>query len=86
MFFMARRAIRRENLIGVMNRAVMARFAALIVGVGTERASFLNMAGVALVGEDGVRLRNPTTTVDVIVASHREPTQPYNCDQWRRDR
>jgi hypothetical protein len=82
MFFMARRAIRGEELIGVMDRPVVARLTALIAGLGAEHSSPLDVTGVAFGGEDRVRGRNSSAAVHVIVARKRIPTEPENCRQW----
>jgi hypothetical protein len=81
MLFVARSAIRRENLVRVMDRTVMARFAALIGCPGAEHASLLQMASATFLGKNGVRTRNSSAAINVVVASEGVPTQPQNCGQ-----
>src|ERR1700722_16499711 len=83
MFFVARRAIWGEELIDMMDRRVMARLAALIVGFGAEHAGLFHGAGATLGGGYGVRGRNPSPGVDVIAASKGIPAEPQDCRQRR---
>jgi len=75
-FLVARRAIRREGLIRVVNRTIVARFATLVRRFGAELASLLHMACITLSGKHGVRGGNAATAVDVIVAKQSVPTEP----------
>jgi hypothetical protein len=81
MLLMTRRAIWSESLIRVVNRAVMARFAALIARLGTKIAGPLDVTCVALVRKHGVRGRNTPATVDVIVAKYCIPAKPQERDK-----
>jgi hypothetical protein len=81
MFLVARRAIRCEGLIRVMNRAIVAGFATLIRRFGAELASLLHMACITLSGKHGVRGGNAAAAVDVIVAKQSVPPKPQKSCQ-----
>src|ERR1700722_15171386 len=84
MFLVASGAIGGKKLIGGMNRPVMARLAAFIAGFGAEHAGLLDVAGAAFGGEDGVRGRNSSAAVHVIVSSKGIPAEPQDCRQRHR--
>ena len=75
-FLVARRAIRRERLIRVVNRPIVARFAGLVGRFGAELASLLHMAGITLGGKHDVRGGNPAAAVYLIVAKESVPAKP----------
>jgi hypothetical protein len=75
-FLVARRAIWCEGLIRVVNRPLVARFAALVRRFGAELASLLQMAGIALSGKHDVRGGNAAAAVNLIVAKQSVPTKP----------
>lgn len=69
MLFVAGGAVRRKYLAGVMNGAVVARYASFIARFRAERIRFLHVARVALFRQDGVRTRHRAAAVHAIVAS-----------------
>jgi hypothetical protein len=75
-FLVARRAIRCERLIRVVNRPIVARFAALVRRFGAELAGLLHMACITLRGKHEVRSGNAAAAVDLIVAKQSAPTKP----------
>jgi hypothetical protein len=75
-FLVARRAIRREGLIRVVNRAIVARFAAPVPRFGAELARLLHMAYITPSGKHGVRGGNAAAAVDLIIAEQSVPTKP----------
>lgn len=73
---------RREGLIGVMERRVVASIARLVGGLGAERARFLQVARAALRCEHPVSGGHFAAAVDSIVASERVPAQPQQRNHW----
>ena|SRR5580658_29279 len=73
MFCVARGAGRRENLIRVMQRRVVARTATLVARFCAEYARLLHMAGIAPRCEHRMRCGHPAATINAVVARQRVP-------------
>jgi hypothetical protein len=85
MFCMARGAARREKLIRVMQRRVMAGIATFISGPGAERAHLRHMARAASRAEHPMRRGHSSAAINSVVASQRVPTQPQQRDHRQCD-
>src|ERR1700728_2885850 len=76
MLAMARGAIRRENLVRVVNGAVVASLAGAVAGLGAENGDLFHVAGAATFGQHGMARRHFAAAVYAVVASNREPPEP----------
>lgn len=81
MFCVAGGAIRREQLIGMVRRAIMTRAAGPIARLGAERASVPNMALATPCAKDCMSGGHLAAAIHAIVASKRRPGQPNNRQQ-----
>jgi hypothetical protein len=84
MFHMAAGAFRRERLLHLMNRTVMAGLARLI-GYLHRECGLGCMTGSAVLTEDGVGGFNGTTGVDRRVPRHSMPCQPCQARGGKQD-
>ena len=82
MFGVAGGAVRGARLIGVVDRAVMARETSLILNFGREYRGLLHVARRALLFEDGVRRGHAATAVYTSIFVERVPGNPHD----RQDR
>src|SRR4029077_7481829 len=82
MFRVARGAVGREQLIGMMRGTVMTAAARLIARLGAEGGDLLNMALAAPCREDSMPCGHLSTAVHAIVSSNPRPGQPH--DRQRR--
>src|SRR5580700_1509415 len=71
-------AVRRKQLVRVMNGAVVASLASLIACFGAENAGLFYMTRAALFGQYGMAHGHLPAAVNVIVAGQPVPGQPDN--------
>src|SRR5215469_13237142 len=86
MLLMARRAIRRECLIRVVNRAIMAGKARLIARPRAKRARRLHVARIASRHEHRVRGGEFAPAVDSLISCQATPRKPLYREHGRRHR
>ena len=86
MLTMTRCAVRGKQLVGVVNGAVVASLASLVVGFRTKSSGLLYVARATLLGEYGMTHGHLPAAVHVIVAGQPVPGQPDNRERRYTDR
>jgi hypothetical protein len=81
MLRMTIRAARRERLIGVMNRAVVARETGGVSSFCGKRAHLLHVAGGAFSFENAVGLGHLTAGIHTMVTGEIAPNNPNEREQ-----
>src|SRR5580658_1124002 len=76
MFSMACGAVRREHLVRMVKRPIVASPASLIAGFRAETAGFFHMARAASLGQYRMACGHFPAAVNTIVAVDRKPSQP----------
>ena len=84
-FCMASRTGRREKLIRMVQRRVVAGIAALIAGLGAERAHLRHVTRTAPRAQHSMRRRHFAAAINSVVASQRVPAHPQQRNQRKRD-
>src|SRR5579862_9035551 len=76
MLFVAAGTVRRENLVVVMERSIVASQAGPVAGFLVEEASYLHMAGIAFCGQKSVVRGHLARAIDAPVAANGMPGDP----------
>ncbi len=77
-FLVARRALRSERLIRVVDGAVVAGLASLVAGLGAESGGLFHVARAALFGENCMTRGHLAAAINAIISGESVPSQPDN--------